>query len=240
MTAKRIASNLLFVHGAGGGGWEWGIWQEVFRAAGYRCRSPDLQPAAAGLAATSFADYQNQVQDWIAATPAPQILVGASLGALLLLKCLEAEKAGAGNRQGHRLVLLNPHPARPEAEQMPPFRDHHAGVIAWATDSRLHRTQRSLAQTDAASQLVAFRGWRNESSRVLLEARQQPLSGPITAPCLWLASRDDEDVPAGATESMVARLGGELMLLPGDHLSPMMGRAAAGVAARVLAWLSST
>ena len=40
---------LVFVHGAGGGGWEWAVWARVFAAAGIAVAAPDLRPAAAGL-----------------------------------------------------------------------------------------------------------------------------------------------------------------------------------------------
>ncbi|MBY4597759.1 alpha/beta fold hydrolase, partial [bacterium BD-1] len=77
------AHGAVFVHGAGGGGWEWAAWRRVFAAAGWNALAPDLWPAPAGLAATSLADYAVQVRGWLAAAPRPRVLVGASLGGLL-------------------------------------------------------------------------------------------------------------------------------------------------------------
>ncbi|HEY4556436.1 MAG TPA: hypothetical protein VIG68_08390, partial [Lysobacter sp.] len=62
MRPPRPPINLLLVHGAGGGGWEWAIWQRVFDARGWTSAAPDLQPAAAGLAATGLDDYLAQVR----------------------------------------------------------------------------------------------------------------------------------------------------------------------------------
>src|SRR6185437_6554618 len=79
---------VVFVHGAGGGGWEWNVWRRVFAANGWHCRAPDLQPAPAGLAATRLCDYVDQVVAAAnaAGPPSPQtVLTGASLGGLLAL-----------------------------------------------------------------------------------------------------------------------------------------------------------
>src|SRR5688572_28720195 len=91
----------LMVHGAGGGGWEWNVWARVFAAHGWRVEAPDLQPVAAGLAATRLRDYAAQVAGSLARLPLPRVVVGASLGGLLALRC--AADADA-------LVLINPLP----------------------------------------------------------------------------------------------------------------------------------
>ena len=55
MTGARAA---LFVHGAGGGGWEWNVWRGVFEAAGFHVEAPDLMPVHGDVAATRLQDYQ--------------------------------------------------------------------------------------------------------------------------------------------------------------------------------------
>lgn len=52
-----LPQTIVMIHGAGGGGWEYALWQPIFRAAGYRVIANDLQPVPAGLAVTTFADY---------------------------------------------------------------------------------------------------------------------------------------------------------------------------------------
>ena len=94
----------LLLHGAGGGGWEWNIWRGVFAAGGIEPVAPDLQPAAAGLAATTFEDYLQQARAALAALPRPRAVIGASLGGLLAMALPDAADA---------LVLMNPLPPSP-------------------------------------------------------------------------------------------------------------------------------
>src|SRR5262245_22654140 len=49
MRMSAAARTVLMIPGAGGGGWEWGIWQRVFEAAGWRVFAPDLVPGEGGL-----------------------------------------------------------------------------------------------------------------------------------------------------------------------------------------------
>ena len=41
---EKVKPRAVFVHGAGGGGWEWAIWQRVFAAHGWRSVARDLLP----------------------------------------------------------------------------------------------------------------------------------------------------------------------------------------------------
>ncbi|MEO6104787.1 MAG: hypothetical protein ABIP44_14255, partial [Pseudoxanthomonas sp.] len=68
------ACNALLVHGAGGGAWEWNQWRGVLEAQGIIVHALDLQPTAAGLAATTVQDYRNQVRDALQALPHPRVL----------------------------------------------------------------------------------------------------------------------------------------------------------------------
>ena len=228
--------SVLFLHGAGAGGWEWRIWREIFAADGYACRCPDLKPSADRLSETGFADYLEiaaaELQDWTR----PGVVIGASLGALLALS-LNQRAGVAADRISH-LVLINPHPGWPESEQMPALRAAVDGRVDWGRRSRLVNTRRSLADADEASCLLAFRHWRDESQRVLVEARSQRIEAPLRIPALWLACDDDHDVPPALGHSMADRLGGQRLLLSGDHLSPLIGKQAPAVARQVLAWLS--
>lgn len=229
----------IFLHGAGAGGWEWAIWREVFSAQGIDCRCPDLRPSSQGLQHTGFDDYLSQVGEWADALSAPVIMVGASLGGLLALKWADALGDGAVRRIA-ALVLLNPHPGYPEAEQMPPMRGGESGLICWGRDSRLAAPKAGATSIDDASRLRSFRGWKDESARVLQEARTQKIIRRISARSLWIASNDDTDVPPALTLAMADRLGGDVMRITGDHLSPLIGRQAAGLAQQVLAWLSTS
>ncbi|GAB2496411.1 alpha/beta fold hydrolase [Arenimonas alkanexedens] len=218
---------VVFVHGAGGGGWEWAVWARVFRAEGWRVFAPDLRAAPAGLAATGLDDYRAQISATLreAAREADRVVaVGASLGGLLVL--LEATNVAAR-------VLVNPMPPAglPGAAS--------AAVIGWGQAASLAGTRRAVPEADDAAALFAFRRWRDESGRVLDAARAGVAVPASTAPTLVLASRDDADVPFAASASLAASLHATLLPLPGSHVAPLLGRDAARTAALAVAWLNT-
>lgn len=220
----------VLVHGAGGGGWEWVVWARVLRAGGWDVRAPDLAPAAAGLAATGWNDYRAQVRDWLAQARRAGgrvALVGASLGGQLALA--EAAVADA-------LVLVNPMPP----DGLPGADDAGDGVVPWGYRASLAGTRRALPDADDAAMLLAFRSWRDESARVMAEARagrspQAPPGGPV----LVIASSGDDDVPPACTAALAADLRATLWAAPGSHVGPLLGRQAPATAAMALAWLNA-
>lgn len=218
----EAAPRVVLVHGAGAGGWEWVAWARVFAAAGWQVEAPDLQPAAGGLDATGFDDYQGQVRDWCARGPRPRLLVGASLGGLLAWGAAEGSEA---------LVLVNPLPPAGL-----PGRDWPA-VVPWGRTASLAGTRRALApDADDATAAWAWRQWRDESGRVLAQAQAGRALAAPPGPVLVIASRDDRDVPAERSRALARQLGAEGWDVEGTHVGPLLGRRAAGLAARVLAW----
>ena len=217
----------VLVHGAGGGAWEWNLWRGVLAARGISAATPDLQPASAGLVATGLDDYVTQVHAALVAMPRPRALFGASLGGLLALRCADAADA---------LVLINPLPPAPWCDALPPRAD--ADVVPWRQTARLAGTRRALPDSDDGTALFAFRHWRDESGRVLRDVRTVAIAPP-TVPLLCIASVDDEDVPATTTEALAAAWSGEYWRVPGGHVSPLLGRQAPALAARVADWLSA-
>lgn len=226
----EIADNppcALAIHGAGGGGWEWAVWQRVWAAAGQPLLAPDLMPAAAGLAETGLDDYLSALRG--AARPLSRpLLVGASLGGLLAL-------ALAAPLQATALVLVNPLPPAGILPR-PPARRYDGPVVPWGSRRRLASSQRSLADADAAAVLWAFRRWRDESAAVLEQAVAGLGVQWPKCPVLVLASRDDEDVPFAASQAVAAACGAAFWPLRSSHAGPLLGRDAAAVAVRALAW----
>jgi pimeloyl-ACP methyl ester carboxylesterase len=217
------------VHGAGGGGWEWNAWTRVFAAAGWQVRAPDLEPVAAGLAATRLDDYQDQVAAHLARLPRPRVLFGASLGGLLALRGAEAADA---------LVLVNPLPPQPWHVQLP-ARTHSAAIEAWGARASLHGTRRAIADAGAGDAWFAFRRWRDESGAVLDAARAGVECVVPACPVLVVASGLDREVPVEASAAVAAWCGGEAMTLAeADHVGPLLGRNAARIATDVLTWLN--
>jgi len=218
----------VFVHGAGGGGWEWGVWARCFEAEGFGVIAPDLRAGRDGLAATSLRDYADQVAGWIEAArtggAGSVVLVGASLGGLLAL-------ANAGAAQA--LVLVNP---------MPPTGLPDDGktldIVPWGRDASLAGTRRALPEADDLAALFAFRRWRDESGLALRQARAGwPLPAPA-CPVLVMGSQDDGDVPVEGSRALAESLGAGWILLPGSHVGPLLGRQAAATARVAVEWLN--
>ena len=219
----------MCIHGAGGGGWEWTVWQRVFAAHGCDAVAPDLEPAAAGIAATTIEDYAAQVRGWCHGACAP-MLIGASLGGLLaLMVACEVNPAA--------LVLINP---LPPAGILPrPARGDWPDVVAWGGEAALATTRRTLPDADDATCLFAFRRWRDESGAVLRTAADVRVNWP-RCPMLVLGSENDDDVPVAASRALAAACGAEFRLLRGvSHVGPLLGRGAARVAEDVLRWYRS-
>ena len=220
----------LFVHGAGGGGWEWHVWARVFGAAGIEPVAPDLRPASAGLAATQLRDYAAQVGATLAALPRPRVVVGASLGGLLALMHGDAVDA---------LVLVNPLPPSPWHTALPPTADAGA-IVPWRTGARLEGTRRALPDADEAASRYAFRHWRDEAAAVLAQARAGVDLALPRCPAVVIVSDADTDVPSAASAALAMALAASALHLPGaSHVGPLLGRGAATTAAQAVAWLNA-
>jgi pimeloyl-ACP methyl ester carboxylesterase len=219
----------LLLHGAGGGGWEWNIWRGVLAAGGIEPAALDLQPAAAGLAATTFEDYLHQARAALAALPHPRAVIGASLGGLLAMAAADAADA---------LVLINPLPPSPWCTQLP-ARDW-PDLVPWQRDARLASTRRAMPDADDATALFAFRHWRDESGAVLRAAHQGIAVPRPACPVLCVLSTQDEDVPPALTRELASDWNAAVLQAASpSHVGPLLGRGATAVAGQVVAWLSA-
>jgi len=220
--------NVIFVHGAGGGGWEWAIWQRVFMARGWSVLAPDLMPSGQGLAHTHLEDYSAQVLAWSAACPAPRVLAGASLGGLLALQVAAQLRVDA-------LVLVNSLPPAGIEPRSP--RSYQDDVIAWGSERSLAGTATSMPDADDAARLFAFRRWRDESGTVLRSARAGVQVATSTCATLVLASERDNEVAPAASLALATLLHAEFLLLSGaSHVGPLLGRDAGRIAAQAADW----
>ena len=220
---------IVCVHGAGGGGWEWGIWARAFTVSGRAVLAPDLMPARGGLAATRLADYRAQVVAWCGSSSNQGVdLVGASLGGLLALMVAREVRA-------RTLVLVNPMPPAglPSPEQSP-------AVIRWRAGASLRGTRRAMPDADHAACAHAFRRWRDESGTAVDEARAGLVVDPPGCPVLVVASEHDRDVPAESSRALAAMLDADFECIAGaSHVGPLLGYSAARTAARVADWLDA-
>lgn len=216
------------VHGAGGGGWEWTIWARVLTARGWRVVAPDLVPAAGGLAETTLAGYRAQALAWCRQGASPPLLVGASLGGLIALSVAAQANARA-------LVLVNPLPPRglPADGPIP-------SIVRWGSARRFASTRRAMPDADDAARLYAYRGWRDESGRVLDEARRGLAVDALVCPMRIIASEDDSDVPLESSRSLAQHLGADFHIVAGaSHVGPLLSRSAAGIAEAAVEWFDA-
>lgn len=218
---------VLMVHGAGGGGWEWTVWRAVFEARDLRVATPDLRPAPAGLAATSYCDYLAQVGEALQALPRPRALVGASLGGLLAIEAARGADA---------LVVVNPLPPAPWHAALPAR--CWPGVVAWGRDARLAGTRRALPDADPVTALHALHGWRDESGVVLRDACAGRVVAVPAIPTLCMASRRDDDVPPAITRALADAWNADFAWSEArSHVGPLLGEAAAHSADLAARWL---
>ncbi len=226
----------VFVHGAGGGAWEWNVWARVFAAAGFAVHAPDLQPSPAGLAATTLEEYAAQVDGAVRSVRATAVaqggeadahvvLVGASLGGLLA-----AMNAGYANA----LVLVNPVPPGGLPGEPPT-----APLRCWGLHASLEGTRRALPDADDFTTLYAFRRWRDESGRVLAQAHAGRAVPAPACPVLVIASEADADVPPAVSRALAEAWNARLAVVPGSHVAPLLGRHAAAAAALAVDWLNT-
>jgi len=233
---ENVKGRVVFVHGAGGGAWEWAIWRRGFAAQGWNVIARDLQPAECGLAQTRLQNYAGQVEDWMRAGAGEgdqgesvrSVLVGASLGGLLALSVAQRVVPAA-------LVLVNPLPPagiepRRESRQWP-------DIVAWGSARSFASTCRAMPDADDAARWFAFRRWRDESGCVLREASRGAAVDVVTCPMLIFAGERDADVAPAASRTLAEIHGAEFRLLHGaGHLSPLLGRIASAVAQDAADW----
>lgn len=219
----------LLLHGAGGGGWEWCRWRPIIERAGWSVRAPDLEPAAAGLAATRLHHYRVQVE---ASGTDCAVLIGASLGALLAL-------LAAPRLAPRALVLVNPLPPAPWHAGLPE-RDW-PDIVPWGREASLEATLRALPDADRATCRMAATRWRDESGTALREAQAGVAVEPPACPLLVVVSGGDTDVPAAISHALARAWSADVLALPAaSHVGPLLGRDAERVATQVLAWLART
>ena len=222
-----MSATMVCIHGAGGGGWEYALWQPIFTAAGYIMIANDLQPAPAGLAATTFADYVEQVKGWVPAE-GRIILVGASMGGLLALQVAEQINPAA-------LVLVNSVPSA--GVKGARVGRQRPAIVQWA-NGPLSETQAALFDSDDATIQWAWPQWRNESGAVLNEIAAGIAVQPPPCPTLVVLSEQDTDIPYQTGLALATWAKADVTLYHGmSHVGPLLSRRSQEVAQTLLTWL---
>ena len=218
------------VHGAGGGAWEWLIWQRVFSAAGIHTHAFDLMPNGL-LEKTHYADYLTQVRRQIAEFE-PSVLIGVSLGGLLAAEALVGEQITNQASKVRALILA-----------APMLKAGVAGTVVavpikrWAHAPELSKTARALPDADSASIAFAHQRWRDESASVLNSA-YAGRDFPVTKRgALVLIAEHDRDVPEAGLRTWAYSEQMDVQVVRGaSHAGLLLGRSAAATAELALRW----
>ena len=221
----------VFVHGAGGGGWEWFQWLPSFQKAGWHCLAQDLEPTAEGISATRFDDYLRQVVGWTNSFHSINVvLIGASMGGLLAMKAAESVQPTA-------LILINSVP--PAGISWKPNPAGWPDIIEWSTGS-FEETTVAMPDSEASVIALAHQSWRDESGAVLRDmAAGIPVKRP-NCPCLVMIGKADTDIEAGIGREIVSSFGAESKSYEGfSHLGPLLGIRASELIEDALHWIES-
>jgi len=235
----KVKRRAVFLHGAGGGAWEWAIWRRVFIAHEWNAEAHDLLPAENGVARTRLHHYVGQVERWMQRDAENRthdvssriVLIGASLGGLIALLAAQRTEPAA-------LVLVNPLPPAGIAPR--PAHEDWPDVIAWGSARSFASTRRAMPDADDAARWMAHRRWRDESGTVMREAVRGVTVDAPSCPMLVLASECDADVSPASGRAFAEMNAAEFRLLPKmNHLTPLLGRAAHIVAQAAADWCAS-
>src|SRR5262249_55650113 len=155
---------------------------------------------------------------------------GASLGGLLALAVAHAARPAA-------LILVNPLP--PAGVLARPLHEPWPSLVPWARARSLASTQRAVPGSRDPAPLLPLKRWRDESGAAPTEARDGVAVDAPRCPTLFLASEGDADLPPAAVRALAVRFSADFRSIPGaSHVGPLLGRAAAGVAAEASEWLA--
>lgn len=230
---------ILFVHGAGHGAWCWRDWMDGAAAAGYPAYAVSLRGHAGseGSLLTAHLDsYVDDVIRTVARLPRQPVIVGHSLGGLVVQWVLSRYPARAG-------VLVASIPARPGLGTLVSLFKQHPGdgfkVLAGGSLPMRPEYLFNELDPDEAAANVARTG--RESSLAQFQVLfHRPTTEPLgDAPVLALGTPDDMLVPIGDVRDTARRFGADLLEFPGMGHDLMLDRRRAEPLEAMLGWLDA-
>lgn len=240
-------SPLLFVHGAYVGAWCWEEhFLDWFAARGFPAHAVSLRGhgASAGrgqLNDFGLADYAEDVARAVAELPQPPVLVGHSMGAMVVQKYLEKGEAAA-------TVLACPVPAYgllPSSFMLAWMRPAlFAGLNSVANGG--HAPPEVLAEALFAGRVESgrlerfHRRTQRESRRALFDMSGwglPRLGASARVPTLVLGAEKDSLIAHGEARGTAGLLGAEYRLLPGLGHAIMLDEGWQSAAEAIAAWL---
>lgn len=206
---------ILFVHGAAHGAWCWRHWMEMAVEAGHPSYAVSLRGhggSEGSLIRSTLADYAEDVIRTARSLPARPVLVGHSLGGLVVQRVIARYEANAAvlvapvaARSGYRTLLSI-------ARQRPA--DALRILVGGSIPMRYEYLFRKLGKAEALSYINRCGG---ESTLAQFQVIfHRPSAGPLGgAPVLVLGTPDDNLVPLPDLRDTASRYSAELLEFPG-------------------------
>jgi pimeloyl-ACP methyl ester carboxylesterase len=239
---------ILFIHGMWHGAW---CWEEhflpYFAENGYVCRALDLRGHGSSegrdrLRWTSIADYVDDVVRVVREMGAPPIVVGHSMGGMVVQKYLEENSAPAG-------ILLAPAP--PRGVLLTALRILRRRPRAFGK-CNLTLSMYPIVETPELAREAFFspdvpeerlKGYarllQDDSYRAFLDmlVLNLPRTGKVKTPMLVLGAEEDTIFSRGQIESAARAYGTHAEFFPNTAHDMMLEPAWRAVADRMLEWL---
>jgi pimeloyl-ACP methyl ester carboxylesterase len=230
---------LLFVHGLGHGAWCWENWLDAAAAAGYPAYAVSLRGHGGSPGRLRTALLGQYVDDVVATTarlPRPAVLVGHSMGGLVVQRALTRYAAPAA-------VLVAPVPAHPAVGALARIARRHpldAARIVAGGSMPVRREYLFRSLDDAGAAPVLDRCGRESALvqyQVVLHRRPgRPLGAP---PVLVLGTPDDALISLPAVRATAARYGAAVQQFPGMGHDLMLDAGWQRPLRAVLRWLDA-
>jgi pimeloyl-ACP methyl ester carboxylesterase len=230
---------ILFVHGAGHAAWCWENWLGAAAEAGHAAYAVSLTGHGSSpgrLLSSSLGTYVDDVIRTAASLPSQPVIVGHSLGGLVVQKAIARYPAKAA-------VLVAPIPARPGIGTLASIARRHpedaakimvGGSLPMRAEYLFNRLEPQSAQAYAdrcgdESPAAQF--------QVLLHLPAGPPKGG--APVLVLGTPNDALVPISDVRDTARRMGAELIEFPGIGHDLMLDGGWQEPAEAMLGWIDA-
>ncbi|MEX0620130.1 MAG: alpha/beta fold hydrolase [Solirubrobacterales bacterium] len=230
---------ILFVHGAGHGAWCWENWMSAAADAGHAAYAVSLSGHAGSpgtLLRSSLGTYIDDVIRTAASLPSQPVIVGHSLGGLVVQKAIARYPAKGA-------VLVASIPARPGIGTLASIARRHPNDAAkiMVGGSLPMRAEYLFNRLDPETASAYANRCGNESPaaqfQVLLHLPAGPPKGG--APVLVMGTPNDALVPIADVRNTAKRVGAELIEIPGIGHDMMLDGGWQEPAEAMLGWIDS-
>lgn len=230
---------VLFVHGAGHGAWCWENWMEAAADAGHPAYAVSLSGhggSPGALIRSSLGTYVDDVIRTAASLPSQPVIIGHSLGGLVVQKAIARYPASGA-------VLVAPIPARPGVGTLASISRRHPADAAkiMLGGSLPMRAEYLFNRLDPETASAYSARCGNESPaaqfQVLLHLPAGPPKGD--APVLVLGTPNDALVPIADVRDTARRMDAELIEFPGIGHDMMLDGGWQEPAEAMLGWIDA-